>query len=146
MNLADLSDKIATRITSDTGSGGLSEVGGTATINGVQFDVPIPGTDVPYLIVTFPECMEHDAFTPDGVIITVEFELVTDRRQSNFSVDSVRLDRLRSLFHRWKPTLATGYSAEEMGRITGTTQHDAEQRHYIEQYRIGVWWNTIGPV
>ena len=136
MNLALVSAAIETRITSDTGAGGLYETN-DQLINGVFFDTPLAGSTPPFVIVTFPGADEDDTFPTDAVDIDVEFELVIDRRYGTFATDAEILGRLKARFHRWVMTLS-GYSAWAMRRVTGTTQHDDTNRRYIERYTVRV--------
>lgn len=145
MNLADLYTQLADRITGDTGSGGLYNAT-TPLVNGVFFDVPFGGAAVPFILIRFIASDEADVFTKDAVDVSVEFEIVIERREGTLAVDSAILDRHRQKFHRWTPTLSGAYTGTDMRRVTGTTGHDELYRRYIEQYRIRVEWNTVGPV
>ena len=136
MNLALVSAAIETRITGDTGAGGLMETGG-GLINGVYFDTPIGGAGLPFIVVSFPSSDQDDTFAGDAVDITVEFVVAIERRSGTFATDSDILKRLEARFHRWVMTL-TGYNATAMGRVTGTTLHDEQRRHYVEQYTVRV--------
>ena len=136
MNLALVSAAIETRITGDTGTGGLMETGG-GLINGVWFDTPIGGAAKPFVVVSFPSSEQDDTFAKDAVDISVEFVVAIDRRSGTFATDSAILKRLEARFHRWAMTL-TGYNATAMGRISGTTLHDEQTRHYVEQYAVRI--------
>jgi hypothetical protein len=145
MNLADLSTKLQARITGDTGSGGLYNAT-TQLVNAVYFDVTIGGATAPYIVLSFIAADEAGTFPKDAVNVTVDFEMVFDRRAGTFSEESTVLDRHRYLFHRWKPTLGGTYTATEMRRVTGQTQHDEQYRRYVERYEVRVEWNTKGPL
>lgn len=136
MNAALVSAAIETRITSDTGAGGLYETN-DRLINGVFFDLEDAGSTAPYVIVTFPAIAEDDTFPKDAVDMDVQFEVVTDQRVGTFSQDAEILGRLKTRFHRWAMTL-TGYNATAMRRVTGSTAHDNEFRRYIETYAVRV--------
>ncbi len=136
MNAALVSSAIETRITGDTGAGGLYETN-DRLINGVYFDIEDAGAAAPYVVVTFPEVAEDDTFPTDAVDMVVQFEVVTDRRSGTFANDAEVLGRLKTRFHRWAMTL-TGYSATAMRRVTGSTAHDNEFRRYIETYAVRV--------
>lgn len=137
MDLAKVSSAIEARITGDTTVGGLYEDDGAVAVNGVWFDTTIGGPTPPYIVVSFPDAAEDDTFPTDAVDITVQFEVVTLNRAGRWSNDSAILGRLKSRFHRWQMTL-TGYNATRMGRVTGTTQHDTENRRYLETYEVRV--------
>lgn len=137
MNLAAVSDAIEARITGDTGAGGLYESGGAVTVNGVWFDTTIGGAEPPYIVVSFPDAAEDDTFPTDAVSISVLFDVVTLNRAGRWSEDSAILGRLKARFHRWGMTLS-GASATLMGRVTGTTQHEPDYRHYLETYEVRV--------
>jgi hypothetical protein len=136
MDLALVSDAIETRITGDTGSGGLYETG-AQLINTVGFDTLMGGESPPYIIVEFPGSDEDDTFPDNAVDITVDFRVVTLNRHGSWSDDSAILKRLKERMHRWQMTLA-GYNATLMGRVTGSTQHGTDNRQYIERYEVRV--------
>ena len=87
--------------------------------------------------MSFPRADEDDTFPKDAVDIQVEFVVATDRREGTFATDSAILKALKTRMHRWVMTLS-GYSATAMGRVSGTTIHDEDRRHYVETYQVRV--------
>lgn len=134
MNLVNVELMISTRIKADTGANGLYGSSGRL-INNFGFDLVPPGTAAPYIIVRLISGDEDDTFPTDAVDYDIEFEVVANKTTNTQSVASGILNRLRALFHRYQPTV-TSSNNTEMFRVTGTTAHTEDERHYIERYRL----------
>lgn len=135
MNLANAEIMVSAKIKGDTGDYGLWASTTGRLINAVGFDVMPPGSQVPYVLASIVAGDEDDTFPDDAVLVDFEFEVTTNKTSETQARESAILNRLRVLFHRATPVV-TGCSNTEMFRVTGTTAHTAEQRVYIERYRL----------
>jgi hypothetical protein len=151
-NLASLLRAIMDRAEGDTGSGGLFR-SSTPLITGIYASRGSQTLSFPYITVdTFDT--EDDTFQTDAVTTTITFHVWIDATASALDpVDraSKILARLRGDavkqnnrvpsygFHRWVPQVESGtmeWACSPMTRRGGTTAHEKDVYHFIEEYQV----------
>ncbi len=149
MNLGPLEDEIYTRLTGDTGSGGLLETGSTLVdeiSNG--FREPAKGIAKPIVIFVVDSATQEDGADIEIMSVEVTTHVLVDRESGPTSARAA-VDRIfgdaaaqgvgtQPTFglHRWKPgALSTGNSTI-MRRLSHSTNHDQDFYEYIDVYAI----------
>ena len=152
-NLARVFTAIRARALTDTGTGGLFATSNNL-ITGIFAETGSQTLSYPYITMTmFDE--EDDTFAKDGSVVNVQFHIFHDAKVSGVGpiekcgaiIERLRgdgtqqSDRLPTFgFHRHKLTLSQSggmlWGAGIMRRLRGTTAHENDVYHFIEEYEV----------
>ena len=152
-NLARVFTAIRTRALADTGSGGLF-ASGANLVTGIYAETGSQTLAFPYITITlFDE--EDDTFAKDGSIVNVQFHIYHNAVASGIGpieacgaiIERLRGDATQQSnrvptygFHRHKLTLSQSggalWGAGLMRRLRGTTAHEKDVYHFIEEYEV----------
>lgn len=147
MNLGPLEDAIYTRLSGDTGSGGLLETGSTLVdeiSNG--FREPVKGIAKPIVVFVVDSASQEDGADIEIVSVQIMVHTLVDRESGPTSaraaVDRIFGDAAAQGgaptfgLHRWKPGALSAGNSTIMRRISHSTNHDQDFYEYIDVFAI----------
>lgn len=148
MNQVELWTAIKARAESDTGTGGLFNVG-TPLVSGIYntFASPAMTDQNKYIVFSVASASQEDGFDIDVITYTFRFAVyspvagglagpsaIIDRLYGNGVSSSGNLATYG--FHRFKPSLSGGWTATVMQRVDQDQNHSEDCYCFVETYRV----------
>lgn len=128
---------IFARYVADTGSGGLNNAS-APLITGMYLELAPESQSYPYVVFSVQDDTEDDTQGSNRSVISYVFNLYTDKELDPGSSAAPVLVRLKSLYHRWKPSLS-GYTFETSQRRGGRIlQTPDDAWHFTDEYTLGI--------
>jgi len=148
MNQVQLWTAIKARAESDTGAGGLFNVG-TPLVTGIYntFANPTLTDQSKYIVFSPSSASQDDAFDLDVITYTFRFSVFAPVA-TGLAIPSAIIDRLYGNgvassgnlatygFHRWLPSLSGGWTATVCQRVDQDTAHSEDVYNFVETFRV----------
>lgn len=149
MNQAALWVAIYARLTGDTGTGGLFNVG-NELVAGVYNTMPTElqvNEDSKYVVFSVASASQGDAFDMDVVEYTFRLSVFTPVK-AGLTAASAIIDRVYGNgvassgnlatygLHRWLPSLSGGWTATVCQRVDQDTNHSEDVYQFVETFRV----------
>ena len=132
-----LAGAVRTRLTSDTGSGGLFNASSAALITAVYFVEGAQETATfPYIVLIPISQNENHVFdaTPRAVFYGIQVSIFTTRQTGMSQMQAIS-DRIRTRLHRWAPTITDWIPDQLTHESTQGPFFEERSLHQVDDYQ-----------